>query len=1011
MKKTLCVLIALCMVFTMLPVNVMAAGIPTLYFETTYEEGMTIGDTFTVVGYFENNPTVGTMTVDLDWNEDVLQFNGFDANKRGNIISEVFDSTAGYVTPVVNQSEGIIVAVDVYGYDLDGVLYTANFEIIGEGEMDLHYNPMKYEIKNLDGSQDVIATIDYSAIEGLKVGGNGTSIPTGAPFSGVTTDAGDILAIEQLDDLPVDPWGMGMYDYIPYYHITVPEDATEAQIRFDETLDYFMAQTDMYGEPEIGSAYASVNSDYAESGMAGLKYEKNDDHTVVLIPLVFEAMDAMWNTVELSAVKSDEEIYYAVGPEDSSAAPIALFSFEYGEAESDEAVYAISVVQPEGGTVAVSVEEAAAGEEVFVTYQADAGYRFKYFLVNGEAVNLENGCLMMPAEDVLITALFEEIHTCAYNKEVVDEKYLKSEATCESGAVYYKSCVCGEFDNGATAATFVGGEAVHCVYVDGACKWCGTAEPVTNPGYRFATSADVSAENGGTAVVHVKITGHSNPKITVYNAYDLTLTFDSEKLEYVGYTGAVLSDNGSVTVNGNEIRIVGCGADKTFGTEIAALTFQTKAEGAANVVIDKVQVSDKDEAVTENIPEATAKFDDEDNTADETPDVSVIVVPYTVTKPGFISGADKVLEGQDYSFSFTDTTHYTYSDLTVTVGGVEVTAVEENGVYTISNVSGAVEITATQTANTYDVVKPEHVTGSDKATYGTDYVFTVSPSSEDVAIDSVKVTDQDGNEIAYTINEAGEYVIAGSDIVGAFTITVTEKEKMTTVTFTGVSENEIKGGLTQSAEINKKFPFELVKQEGFSYTVKIGDQELTESNGVYTIPAELVVKGGVTVTIEKVDITTAVVDVQEYISLDGRAMFLVTAKWGSRVLAFGEGNTMFWSDQYTVGDEAEAGAYCWLILSTEEMNTVEQIKAAAEAAIVEATDTATVIKYNYDVNDTIQVDVNDAQLTYDMYNASYMEFTENLPMRKFLEADMMTDGKLDTQDVAAIINYIVGAQA
>jgi hypothetical protein len=58
------------------------------------------------------------------------------------------------------------------------------------------------------------------------------------------------------------------------------------------------------------------------------------------------------------------------------------------------------------------------------------------------------------------------------------------------------------------------------------------------------------------------------------------------------------------------------------------------------------------------------------------------------------------------------------------------------------------------------------------------------------------------------------------------------------------------------------------------------------------------------------------------------------------------------------------------------------------------------------------VDVNDAQLVYDMYNASYMGFSENLPMLKFLEADMQTDAKLNTSDVTAIISYIVsGANA
>lgn len=608
------------------------------------------------------------------------------------------------------------------------------------------------------------------------------------------------------------------------------------------------------------------------------------------------------------------------------------------------------------------------------------------------------------------------IHTCSYTESVVDAKYLKTEATCQSGAVYYKSCECGEFAE--TADTFVSGETVDHNYVDGACKWCGEAESVQTPGYRFATSADVTTENGGTAVVHVKITGHSDETVSSYNAYDVTLTFDDTKLEYVGCDGAVKSDNGSVTVNGNTIRIVGCGADKDFGTEIAALTFKTKAEGEAAVTISKVQVSDKEESVKENAPEATPKHDEDDTTADETPDVSVVIVPYSVTKPDFVSGNDKILHGETYTFSYTDTTNYTYSGLTVTVGGVAVEnlVADENGVYTIENVTGAIEITATQTPNSYDVTKPENVAGPDKATYGEDYIFTVTPSEEDMAIDTVKVTLADGTEVPYTINENGEYVIEGTDITGEFTITVTEKEKMTTVTFSGIEETEIEGGLTQSAEIGKDFTFKLIKAEGYDYTVKVGEIQLTESEeteGQYTIPAKLVVKGGVAVTIEKVDNTKPVVDVAEYISLDGKVMFLVTAKWGDRVLAYGE-DTMYWSDKYTVTGEEEAGAYCWLVLSTDEMNTIDLVKAAAEAAIVEAVEgaTATSVKYNYDVNGTTKVDVNDAQLAYDMYNASYMEFSENLPMLKFLEADMETDGKLDTKDVAAIISYIVsGANA
>jgi hypothetical protein len=43
-----------------------------------------------------------------------------------------------------------------------------------------------------------------------------------------------------------------------------------------------------------------------------------------------------------------------------------------------------------------------------------------------------------------------------YDKEVADEKYLKSPATESEGAVYYKSCVCGEKGEG----TFTHGDPI-----------------------------------------------------------------------------------------------------------------------------------------------------------------------------------------------------------------------------------------------------------------------------------------------------------------------------------------------------------------------------------------------------------------------------------------------------------------------------------------------------------------------------------------------------------------------
>ena len=65
------------------------------------------------------------------------------------------------------------------------------------------------------------------------------------------------------------------------------------------------------------------------------------------------------------------------------------------------------------------------------------------------------------------------------------------------------------------------------------------------------------------------------------------------------------------------------------------------------------------------------------------------------------------------------------------------------------------------------------------------------------------------------------------------------------------------------------------------------------------------------------------------------------------------------------------------------------------------------IAYNGDVNLTGSVDINDAQLVWNMYNAKYSDFTA-VNIRKFLEADMNGDKTLDTKDATAIVtDYIL----
>ena len=85
------------------------------------------------------------------------------------------------------------------------------------------------------------------------------------------------------------------------------------------------------------------------------------------------------------------------------------------------------------------------------------------------------------------------------------------------------------------------------------------------------------------------------------------------------------------------------------------------------------------------------------------------------------------------------------------------------------------------------------------------------------------------------------------------------------------------------------------------------------------------------------------------------------------------------------------------------------MKTAAEAAITAAAEdaSATSIAYDCDVNQTTVVDINDAQLTYDMYTGSYEDFT-SVTMDKFLEADLNGSKTVTVEDASAIVNSILG---
>ena len=507
-------------------------------------------------------------------------------------------------------------------------------------------------------------------------------------------------------------------------------------------------------------------------------------------------------------------------------------------------------------------------------------------------------------------------------------------------------------------------------------------------GYAVSASEDKTVTVGESAEVKINVS-NSDSIITTYNAYDLTLTYDTDKLTYNSCTAADALAVVKEDVPGT-IRVIGFGDDKNLDTPAATLSFTAKGTGEAEVKITSAKVDIGSQAVGSDAP---AAFLLDDTTV-------IKVTGYTVTLGEGLSGESTVAPGADYTFTAIDADNYDYV-ISATMGG-ETTAANDNGngTYTIPGVTGNLVINATMTPKSYNVTVEGtgagDVTAADKATYNTDYTFTVTEDGNYTYNTTVTVGGK-----AYTLGtpENGKYTIPGTDIKGDIVISVTKTVKPSSVVSV-TKPDYVKGNDT--ATKGQDYTFTVDKEEGYDYsepTVKVGDVDVTDKvvkngDGSYTIPGSTIT-GNITIEVTK---TAAVaVDVAQYLTLDGKVMYLVTA---SGTLPEGQvakydGMSMFWSEKYN--------AYAYLVISADNLEAVKA-EAAAKVKVAEGTSAGTV-DYSGDVNGTGLTDVNDAQLTYDMYNTKYSSF-DVVSMLKFLNADVSGDKKVNTADATAIVSLI-----
>lgn len=527
-----------------------------------------------------------------------------------------------------------------------------------------------------------------------------------------------------------------------------------------------------------------------------------------------------------------------------------------------------------------------------------------------------------------------------------------------------------------------------------------TGGSVTPEGYSVSIPAEKKATAGETVEIPITISGKE------YNAYSMNIRYYTDVLELQNETsnseGLRLTTKAGRDTSGRsfeDISLVRYGEVAEPGVALT-LKFTAKAQGTTDVTISRARVDERANSISFNAPDATITNGT----------TAVTVSGYTVSLPDDFTRTDAegtvIMEGKDLTFKPKDP-NYDYT-VTVTVGG-EATTVspDENGIYTVANVNGNVIVTSTKTAKSFNVTLGEDITGEAKATYMTAYTFKLTPVKDFVY--NVKVTIGDTDYTGFTAqkNDDGTttYTIPGAAITGDIVINSNKKERdpyTFQVTFEGTGIGDVSNNATTVTE-NAPYSFTLTKKDGFDYTVSatMGGTAVNLTETVDTGNANVVtysiakVTGNLVITVNKVSTLNMDVAVSEYVQMDDKTVFLVTVTGKpteGMAYAYGE-NTMYKTTAYGVN------VYSWLVIVDKNQ---EFTADTAKANITEATATAEEVTQSYDVNETGVVDINDAQLVYDIYSGKYGDF-EKVTVKKFLCADVNSDGSVNSTDAVAVV--------
>ena len=558
-----------------------------------------------------------------------------------------------------------------------------------------------------------------------------------------------------------------------------------------------------------------------------------------------------------------------------------------------------------------------------------------------DSVTLDKEKLTLPVGStatLTATVLPEE----AANKAVTWASDNEEVATVADGVV---TAVAGGTAN-ITVTTEDGGHTAICAVTVNA------KQPEVKTGYTVSLPTDkTSIAAGETATVDVTVGVGTEETATTYNAVDMTITYDTEKLTFKK-DGSALHE-ASVTDTNGTISLKRYGENLNVDTDKFSLVFTANgdANGDATVSITSAYVDLADKA-DQDAPAATIVNASHTINIDGGYKVTIITDPENLSE---VSGAATAQKGADYTFTLEPLANYDYA-VTATVNGAEVPCTLNGTTYTIpaESVTGDISITVTRTAKQYSVTldgtgKDDAKLSADKATYGVDYSFTVT---QDADYNYTVSATAGGETLNLTSTNEGNvytYTIAGDKITGDVAVTVAKEKKTTPpvpstfdVTWEGNALDDVPTK-AEKANQGEDFTFTVNKQDGYTYevTATVGGEarDVNVDGNTYTIAH---INGAVVITVNKTAVSTLTIEVAEYVKQNGKNVYLITATDTSltdgKLLAY-DGANMFYSAKYN--------AHCYLVVS--ELSA-DEVKTDAEAKIAQADGTAIQIGYTGDVN-------------------------------------------------------------